>query len=256
MYRHVAFATAFTSYRKNEAAVIARFAEFQARIGMLHSLAKAGPPLNKVQDKLRNLYDCSIREVLEFKNAIRHQFGPGCPYCGENCTTPDIDHYLPRISYAEYSLYSWNLVPSCTQCNRIFSSSVAKGADFLYPFGDKFLKQRVLAVQFQWIGQAEFTINLKGRSNLGPAERTRIDHHISMLRLSERFANYAISEILSFRRLALKSGDLVNYLGLEAARHISVRGPNSWPSLLCDALASNQAMIAWLTRQAEASENP
>ena len=40
-----------------------------------------------------------------------------CPYC--MLSEPDSsDHYLPQESFPEFSFFIYNLIPSCTNCNR------------------------------------------------------------------------------------------------------------------------------------------
>jgi hypothetical protein len=40
-----------------------------------------------------------------------------CPYCSLD-TNPDLDHFLPKAVFPEFSLHARNLVPICTPCNR------------------------------------------------------------------------------------------------------------------------------------------
>ncbi|RZI61686.1 MAG: hypothetical protein EOP37_06830 [Rubrivivax sp.] len=39
-----------------------------------------------------------------------------CPLCG-NAGPTSLEHYLPRSSFAEFTVFSWNLIPSCVTCN-------------------------------------------------------------------------------------------------------------------------------------------
>lgn len=42
---------------------------------------------------------------------------PFCPMCGERPAI-ELDHYLPRAVFAEFSVLPLNLVPVCPQCNK------------------------------------------------------------------------------------------------------------------------------------------
>lgn len=53
-----------------------------------------------------------------------------CPLCGgPGCRT--IDHHLPDASYPEFSVFSRNLVPSCSSCNPKRNNSNQHGAALL-----------------------------------------------------------------------------------------------------------------------------
>lgn len=40
-----------------------------------------------------------------------------CPYCGQNIVKT-LDHYLPKAKYVTYTITPYNLVPSCSDCNK------------------------------------------------------------------------------------------------------------------------------------------
>lgn len=55
----------------------------------------------------------------EFLSKYRQSMGGKlCPYCGEQLTVVEIDHFLPKSKYPLQSIYSSNLVPSCVECNK------------------------------------------------------------------------------------------------------------------------------------------
>lgn len=39
-----------------------------------------------------------------------------CPICGHDFAT-ELDHYVPREKYCEFSIHLWNLIPLCHYCN-------------------------------------------------------------------------------------------------------------------------------------------
>lgn len=69
--------------------------------------------LSKVGVKRKYLND------EEFLSKYRQSMvGKLCPYCGEQITVVEIDHFLPKSKYPLLSIYSNNLVPSCVECNK------------------------------------------------------------------------------------------------------------------------------------------
>lgn len=45
-----------------------------------------------------------------------------CPYCQQNIAN-NLDHFLPKAKYVTYTVTPYNLVPSCSDCNRDKSAS-------------------------------------------------------------------------------------------------------------------------------------
>ncbi|QXH58888.1 HNH endonuclease [Pseudomonas maumuensis] len=53
----------------------------------------------------------------EIKNSQSQDWQNLCPYCGIS-GVDETDHYLPKDDYAEYAVFSLNLIPSCGRCNK------------------------------------------------------------------------------------------------------------------------------------------
>lgn len=73
-----------------------------------------------------------------------------CPVCGSS-TTGDVDHYLPRTVYSEFSIMRANLVPSCTHCNSGAKGSHVKGVKperFIHPYFDKWADKAIWHIEF------------------------------------------------------------------------------------------------------------
>lgn len=61
-----------------------------------------------------------------------------CAYCYQ-IRAHEVDHYLPKSKFGEYSIYSPNLVPICTVCNRKKLNRyrrVGGGRRFVHPYID------------------------------------------------------------------------------------------------------------------------
>ncbi|WP_281913431.1 hypothetical protein [Massilia varians] len=115
----------------------------------LKSKYKSGAPLTKL-----------IKKRLPMRQGLS-----ACPYCGlqKNVTA---DHYLPKAHFPQYSSFSQNLVPSCSDCQ----GSNAKGQWFpgyrdkrepastrgrsplqrlWHPYFDRFLRYKVISAEFE-----------------------------------------------------------------------------------------------------------
>jgi hypothetical protein len=61
-----------------------------------------------------------------------------CPYCGRG-GVGTIDHYLPQEHFAWFSVYSWNLVPACQECQNIKAAKIGAAGQWrpIHPLLDR-----------------------------------------------------------------------------------------------------------------------
>ncbi|MCB6184218.1 hypothetical protein LIN78_11740 [Leeia sp. TBRC 13508] len=78
-------------------------------------------PLTLTEAERNALYDIyqgetqkyEVKWIGKFRNAPNQTY---CPLCGSP-NPSQLEHYLPRAHYPEFTLLSWNLVPTCAICN-------------------------------------------------------------------------------------------------------------------------------------------
>lgn len=116
-----------------------------------------------------------------------------CPYCGIQSNVT-VDHYLPKDVFPQFSVFSLNLVPACSDCQnkghkgtkhperkRRINPSPAR---FIHPYLDKFLRDCVIEIQFT---SGERISGVRVVAKKGSARARRIlKYHIDTLKLSER----------------------------------------------------------------------
>lgn len=81
---------------------------------------------NKFTDTLYKTYDKFSKNNINNKIIEKSEIKV-CPYCNENFiinrdlnkTTAQLDHFFPRSQYPIFSICLYNLVPSCSACNKI-----------------------------------------------------------------------------------------------------------------------------------------
>lgn len=75
---------------------------------------------------------------LQWIPSIREVLIGSCPMCG-SANIGTVEHYLPKTPFPEFSVFSFNLVPSCSTCNQKRGSSHANGAvqKLLHPIFDR-----------------------------------------------------------------------------------------------------------------------
>lgn len=106
-------------------------------------------PLNHLNvnftNSFRGLYT-SKRQCMAYVKALRKSELLCCPMCG-SLGVGSLDHLLPKDIFAEFAIFSRNLVPCCCDCNNkkgITYSNIQTNARVLHPYFDAFLSQRLI----------------------------------------------------------------------------------------------------------------
>lgn len=122
-----------------------------------------------------------------------------CPYCGFGHVTT-LDHYLAKANYPWFSILPINLVPSCADCNKGKSNSLAlsKEAQSLHPYFDHshFVTEQWL---FAEIEQHTSPTSIKFFTNPPehwPAtDKARVRNHFIDFKLASRFKIQSAPEL-------------------------------------------------------------
>jgi hypothetical protein len=176
-----------------------------------------------------------------------------CPYCSLD-TNPDLDHFLPKACFPEYSLHARNLVPICTVCNRKKSNAFkAKGAEhrlFLHPSAEPSINSSILRADIAISGRLlRVKYRIDNSSVLPKAELALAERHYVRLGLSERYTRRAHSHLASFK--ASISGKPEEVVKKTLQRMINTAGigepANGWRPALYNAVGGSQSqMLVWL----------
>jgi len=176
-----------------------------------------------------------------------------CPYCSLD-TSPDLDHFLPKSRFPEFSLHARNLVPICTSCNRkkqnAFKTKVGGDRLFLHPSveprdnvvvleADLTFKDRAIVVDYH-IGDAGL---------LSESERSLVERHYFRLGLRVRYSRRAHSYLAAFKAsVAGESRSTVAQILESKIRSAPVGEPvNGWRPALYRAVCPKKAQtLAWL----------
>ncbi len=117
---------------------------------------------------------------LDWIPKVRDVLVGSCPMCG-NSAVGTVEHYLPKTPFPEFSVFSWNLVPSCNSCNQKRGSKHVNGVKqkLLHPIFDKYILGRLkLVTRFDTSGVVtEFELGFN-ELDFDPVEQSRIQAHI------------------------------------------------------------------------------
>lgn len=208
------------------------------------------PPLglqNEIADWLRERYSAErVGDKLQWIKTLREEHDLDCcPMCG-GTGVAELDHVLPKSDYPEFSTFSFNLVPTCSGCNRRRSNKGNK-YHFIHPYFDTdLLKKLLLIVTFRPPYDAV-------RMSLTP---TGVEGN-DLIRVQKQIAETL--PILQFRRRARKgwrewhsrflrhgkSAALARLL--DDLEHAEASFRNSWEVAFMRGLALDESAQSWMT---------
>jgi hypothetical protein len=176
-----------------------------------------------------------------------------CPYCSLD-TNPELDHFLPKAKYPEFSLHARNLFPICGPCNRRKLNRIRSipGGEryFLYPRSEPAVSP-VLEAELTFAGarvRVAYRVDGGAAGLAGPA-LAQVTRHYDALKLAGRYAKRAHAHLASVKAdLRGRPQAVVERLlaSLVATAAIG-EPPNGWKPALFRAVAAAEAhTVAWL----------
>lgn len=121
-------------------------------------------------DKLEGLYDLKNLTVKSLKANVKAQHkgqpqslnGIRCVYCGiMRNEAEDLDHYLPRSVFPEFSILACNLIYVCKTCNQTYKGNLFKDSSgvrcILNPYVDN-VEQQILKCKIDFIDITSFIV--------------------------------------------------------------------------------------------------
>lgn len=203
----------------------------EQKSAMLHAYHNATIPMKKLRE-----------EILNRVSVAR------CPFCGIS-ETSTLDHYLPKEKYPEFSVFSPNLVPSCSPCNTTKRDKIIDDNTdnrlFIHPYFDQVPQECFLCVSVELQQDAlflSFYVNRPSRMSLDVFDHLR--SHFSLLKLADRYRKMGLEYMgglyPSMRRAYGPDEDaerVVRELMLITDDFELRYGENYWLAALCRALA-------------------
>lgn len=176
-----------------------------------------------------------------------------CPICGI-LPVSELDHHLPESHFGVLAIYTRNLVPLCTPCNKkklaFFGDEKKDKLDFIHAYFDAlpdadfikatiFLKKKSLMVNF----------GIDYASGISKNHGDRILRQIEELKLNTRYLkeinSYLTGHAVTMHAIFATGGkDLIKgWLKATAVHARDAYYRNHWTSVLLDALASHDKFI-------------
>ncbi|WP_300574400.1 hypothetical protein [Phenylobacterium sp.] len=195
----------------------------------------------------------AARLFAAMKDSLPKEDRSLCPFCNLS-EDPELDHYLPKGEYPEFSLFSRNLVPICGVCNKhkgVVVRSSAGDRVILFPPYDLTVEGVFLTMSIQYGASALASkYEISAHTGLTAHVLGILKRHFARLQLARRFEARANAQLamlvrtvrgweVDVARSAIDSWCKPNPFEL---------APNSWePVLKAHIRAELEPVIAWLT---------
>lgn len=208
---------------------------YTAALPSVHLVAKAR--LTRAEKlTLNDGYDSRSAAVKRLLEAMRVSLAEDhrelCPYCSLD-STYQLDHFLPKSVYPEFSLYGPNLLPICGRCNQIKLNSVATPAGnriFVLPSDDEFLREDLLLATLAMHPVPRFTFAIDPAAPITAVERAQVERHFKRLQLASRYRRRANALLKPWKAAVAKGGGrerVARKLILSGLRVAASTGPNN-----------------------------
>ena len=216
----------------------------------------------QTKEALRGLYQFKRKDFSELfvfltttESNIRDML---CP----NCTLTDcsqLDHYMPKSLFPEFSANPLNLMQCCSICNQKKLNRWLNGGlpIFLNLYIDDIPQVQYLFVDITMDnGIPRFRFYLQNSGNIDPILFSRIESHYQGLDLCERFAEKADSVISNLAldynstRAQCSSANFWNWKRQYAELARADKGYNYWESILIIECCDNQDIHLYIETNA------
>ncbi|TYQ09436.1 UNVERIFIED_ORG: hypothetical protein L601_000400001840 [Gordonia westfalica J30] len=190
-----------------------------------------------------NWHCLSAESFRDVRPEIFRTTGKLCFLCGRKAG--EIDHYLPRTKFPEYSIFAPNLLPACRYCNNKKRARYHQNGERLYfhPHYMQLPRTRFLFVELTFGSTVTVTYDVDRTSNGEIFEVLR--RHFDDLQLADRYRDdaidYLIEQLTAYDCYLEASGEtgLRSILQTEANSVAGARGKNHWRAALLQALADS-----------------
>jgi len=181
------------------------------------------------------------------KAGILGAAGGLCCHCG-HASAGEIDHYLPKSPFPEFTVFTPNLLPACRRCNGIKSSvySRANGAPrFLHPVYHPLPDEDYLVAAVDVAATVLVNYSVQQTSGMSPSRFRTLQSHFEALKLGAYFQDEAVrvlSEQLASYYAYFRDGQangVSKYLRREAQSNRVHYGRAHWKPVLLQALADS-----------------
>jgi len=191
-------------------------------------MAKKGAPGRSIYDKLKASAPQGV-----------------CPLCGQRIVST-LDHYLPKANFPSLVVVPYNLIPACSECNKMKLTSVPNTSEeqTLHPYYDDVTTDQWLFATVVEDAPASIRFLVRLNNNLNDVLKDRIHNHFNIFGLGSLYASHAGVELANIRNQLRNILIKVGADGVQEHLEDSFRSRysnhiNSWETAMYQAIANN-----------------
>lgn len=169
-----------------------------------------------------------------------------CPQCGQR-QVRTLDHYLPKSKYPMLSVVPYNLIPSCSDCNKDKLDEVAQihEQETIHPYYDDFNDEiwiKALIIEEEPIS---FNFYTEKPESWSEEKYSRAKNHFKVFGLNKLYKPYAaelfVSEIKWIKRVFNRCGEEIAKQEIfERISDEQVLRKNNWKAAFYNAIYLNE----------------
>ncbi|MEZ9337518.1 HNH endonuclease [Vibrio splendidus] len=242
--------------------------------GNLYTYPKIEPLTNTTQvvghltkSKLINLYENNLRNkdkpARDYYDTLLVSSGERCPFCGDIGHTTNLDHFLPKAHFPEFSIMPLNLVPSCRDCNmgeKGQAYATREDNQTIHPYVDRNIYYQEQWVFAEYIDEDDGALRYYVRcpQTWSQEDKYRAENHFNSLDLASRYSleagkhlsevidqkNAFINVILGFNEHATPQALKDAFVSASLQPIVnSDQFPNHWKKVMYQCLANSLAFF-------------
>lgn len=155
------------------------------------------------REHLLHLYETQVGKptgrARNVRDEIMRRAGGRCLFCSYQKPS-ELDHYLPKHTYQEFSIFPPNLIPTCHECNhmKLEYTSCDENAQFVHPYFDDFDDCEWLEAHCDYSFDSEITIRYcvkEAPREISLTLLNRLKFQFDYLQLGPRYSIEAMLEL-------------------------------------------------------------
>ncbi len=123
-----------------------------------------------------------------------------CPYCGDG-KIEEVDHYVPKEDYPEFTLYPNNLIPLCNKCNK------KKGSKFI----DGQNRRQFINFYYDNIGSVEFLSVEISFNSMNIKKSTKINYIADYSKIADGYLRRIVQDHYQYLDLLCRYNEAAVY---------------------------------------------
>lgn len=181
--------------------------------------------------------------------AVLNASGGRCCLCG-HAKAGEVDHYLPKAHFPEFTVFTFNLVAACRRCNGRKSDNYARGTGapaFLHPYVHHLPDEDFLAVEVEIADTVLINYTVQQTPAMSTGRFRTLQSHFKRLALDVYYKEEAVrvldEQLNAYYAYYADDGaqGVSRYLLREADSNSACYGPTHWKPVLLRALAQDGA---------------